>query len=255
MEVQLFHYNVKYMDFNNASGYDDGLAAVSFFYESSPFDNTALNPALEAIYTLEEEVRNMGIEFEVPLTGVETLSALLPQAGLQLWDNYYYYSGSQTLPHGGTALMPDATDCTEPVTWIVYERTIPISEAQMTYFRRFLAGANTAYVATCTSDCSNCVHNFRPVHQFFASATPSTCEGLDGLVCTLAEILGGSTSEFTGREFQAIAGRKSQNKKHVRMYFLLYQKSLFQVNCPLQEPCSSDSSALSYHLKWEDLLP
>ena len=215
MEVQLFHYNVKYMDFNNASGYDDGLAAVSFFYESSPFDNTALNPALEAIYTLEEEVRNMGIEFEVPLTGVETLSALLPQGGLQLWDNYYYYSGSQTLPHGGTALMPDATDCTEPVTWIVYERTIPISEAQMTYFRRFLAGANTAYAATCTSDCSNCVHNFRPVHQFFASATPSTCEGLDGLVCTLTQILGGSNSEFKGRQFQAIAGRKSQNQKHV----------------------------------------
>ena len=205
MELQLFHYNTKYLNYETASLHSDGLAAVSFFYENSARNNTAIDSLLEPIGTLEEEVLNMGVEFEVPLT-VDTLGALLPQDGLQLWDNYYYYSGSQTLPN-------DAKNCTEPVLWIVYEKTIPISEAQITPFRRLLSAANDIDGAD-----PPCVHNFRPVHPlFYANDTGSYfCEG--GFLCTLAQIFGGiidggfGTNVPIGRQLGKVgtsAGRKS----------------------------------------------
>ena len=127
----------------------------------------------------------MGVEFEVPVPGVQVnLGALLPPGGLQLWDNYYYYSGSQTLPRNQTA-FDDAKDCTEPVLWIVYEKTIPISEAQMTPFRRLLSAANDIDGAD-----PPCVHNFRPAHQlYYANDTGSYfCQG--DFLCTLAQIFG-----------------------------------------------------------------
>ena len=93
MELQLFTYNSKYLDYKNASLYPDGLAVVSFFYETSAFNNTAIDSLLTPISTLEEEVLNMG-ELEAPLAGVDTLDALLPQGGLQLWDIFYYIGNS-----------------------------------------------------------------------------------------------------------------------------------------------------------------
>ena len=214
MELQLFHYNSKYLDFENASLHPDGLAAISFFYENSATNNTAIDSLLTPIGTLEEEVLNMGVEFEVPLTdSVDSLAALLPQSGLQLWDNYYYYSGSQTLPSNQTA-FDDAKDCTEPVLWIVYEKTIPISEAQMTPFRRLLSAANDIDGAD-----PPCVHNFRPAHQlYYANDTGSYfCEG--DFLCTLAQIFGeiidGGFDTIvvpTGRQLGQVgtsAGRKS----------------------------------------------
>ena len=147
----------------------------------------------------------MGVEFEAPLTGVDTLDALLPQGGLQLWDNYYYYSGSQTLPGNNQT----AEDCNEPVLWIVYEKTIPISEAQMTPFRRLLSAANDGADPPC-------VHNFRPVHQLYANDTGNYfCEG--NFLCTLAQIFEGildggfGNSVSTGRQLSQVgtsAGRK-----------------------------------------------
>ena len=202
MELQLFHYNSKYLDYDTASLNPDGLAAVSFFYQISAMNNTAIDALFTATSTLAEEVRNMGVEFEVPLPGVEvSLDALLPPGGLQLWDNYYYYSGSQTLPRNQTD-FDDAKDCTEPVLWLVYEKTIPISEAQMTAFRRLLAAANYGIDPPC-------VHNFRPVHELYANDTGSYfCAG--DFLCSLAQIFGeitdgGSSTTslpaITGRQF------------------------------------------------------
>ena len=211
MELQLFHYNTKYLDYETASLNSDGLAAVSLFYQISATNNTALSALFSATSTLTGEVRNMGVEFEVPVRGVEVnLDALLPPGGVQLWDNYYYYSGSQTLPRNQTA-FDDAKDCTEPVLWIVYEKTIPISEAQMTPFRRLLSAANDGVDPPC-------VHNFRPVHQlYYANDTGSYfCEG--DFLCTLAQLFEGiidggfgSTNDPTGRQFNQVvtsAGRK-----------------------------------------------
>ena len=203
MELQLFHYNSKYLDYETASLNSDGLAAVSVFYQISATNNTAIDSLFSATSTLTEEVRNMGVEFEVPLPGVEVhLGALLPPGGLQLWDNYYYYSGSQTLPRNQTA-FDDAKDCTEPMLWIVYEKTIPISEAQMTGFRKLLVAANDGIDPPC-------VHNFRPVHELYANDTGSYfCAG--DFLCSLAQILGetidGGTTDTslpTGRQLPGL---------------------------------------------------
>ena len=180
----------------------------------------------------------MGVEFEVPLTdSVDSLAALLPQSGLQLWDNYYYYSGSQTLPSNQTA-----EDCTEPVLWIVYEKTIPISEAQMTPFRRLLSAANDGADPPC-------VHNFRPVHQLYNANDTGNyfCKG--NFLCTLAQIFEGILDGgfSTGRQLGQVgtsAGRKKLNLRYLWFDFclVLSSKVSLQVNCPHRELCSSGSS-------------
>ena len=108
--MQLFHYNSEYPDYETASNNTDGLAAVSFFYEISPTDNVAMDPLLTNIEALEKTIFNPSLdeyEYEVSLAEMDTLEVLLPPDGLQLWDNYYYYSGSETLPFpmvGGSSL-------------------------------------------------------------------------------------------------------------------------------------------------------
>ena len=166
--MQLFHYNSEYPDYETASNNTDGLAAVSFFYEISAADNAAIDPLLTNIGALEKTILNPLVEedmYDVPVAEVDTLEVLLPPDGLQLWDNYFYYSGSETLPNNETDSI-GPRDCTEPVLWIVYEKTIPISEAQMNPFRRLLLAANNALKVD-----PPCVHNFRPVHQLDSAST------------------------------------------------------------------------------------
>ena len=50
-------------------------------------------------------------------------------------------------------------DCTEPVLWIVYEKKIAISEAQLSVYRRLLS---TPF--TYDGNDGKCSHNFRPLH-------------------------------------------------------------------------------------------
>ena len=164
--MQLFHYNSEYPDYETASNNTDGLAAVSFFYDISVLHNFDIDPLLTNIGALEKKVLNTSLdenEYEVSLADVDTLEVLLPPDGVQLWDNYYYYYGSETLPNNETDFF-GPRDCTEPVLWIVYEKTILISEAQMNPFRRLLLAANNGTDPPC-------VHNFRPVHQLEPSTT------------------------------------------------------------------------------------
>ena len=166
--MQLFHYNSEYPDYETASTNTDGLAAVSFFYDISVLHNFDIDPLLTNIGALEKKVLNTSLdenEYEVSLADVDTLEVLLPPDGLQLWDNYFYYSGSETLPNNETDFI-GPRDCTEPVLWIVFEKTIPISEAQMDPFRRLLLAANNALKVD-----PPCVHNFRPVHQLDSTTT------------------------------------------------------------------------------------
>ena len=74
MEQQLFHYNTKYPDYSTASTYPDGVAAVSFFYEISATNNTALDPLISAIRGLECNPNKQS-----PILGLDTLEFLLPQ--------------------------------------------------------------------------------------------------------------------------------------------------------------------------------
>ena len=205
MELQLFFFNENFSDYEtavlNADQTSNSLAAVSFFYEISATNNTAFDSMFTLIGTLESGLfadSVLGFEVlngdsknpsSVSATGLETLGALLPEGGLQLWDNYYYYSGSRTLPRNQTA-----EDCTEPVLWIVYEKTIPISETQLTPFRRLLLAANGWSLSDAGGFLVNgtdppCVHNFRPTHPFFSNDTVDYfCDG--DFLCALAQTLG-----------------------------------------------------------------
>ena len=178
MEVQLFHWNTKYSDYVTASQNSDGLAAVSFFYEVAATDNTVLAKQIEVLGYLAESTplyHGQDLdhakypfffhpEFEEPFS-IRDLSQLLPSGGIDESDNYFHYTGSQTLPRApvdrdllnlpysysyvststlpSTPTDPAQTDCTETVTWIVYERKIAISEAQLGAYRKLLSTVNS----------------------------------------------------------------------------------------------------------------
>ena len=194
MEMQLYHWNTKYSNCDNAATQPDGLVAVSFFYEISEEPNPRIQDFIEATKLLEDETRHMGMEFEVPYPAGSTLDLLLPEGGIGTSDNYFHYDGSLTLPNTNSTLPED---CAETVKWIVYEKKIPISESQLEVMRLLLKGASdeaasmhpdlcaagsglcdTAATALakqlrgciCPEDLM-CVHNFRPIHALNPSVT------------------------------------------------------------------------------------
>ena len=189
-EVQLYHWNSKY-SYEEAAMKPDGLVAVSFFYEMSVEPNPELVELVEAARRLEDETRNMGFEFEIAYAN-GTLNDFLPEGGVEDTDNYFHYDGSLTLPRYSNST--DTEDCSENVKWIVYEKTIPISEDQLKYLRLALRSAseNQFHIVLCTdlAFCSSsrtalttpesgctcledliCVHNFRPIHPLNPSVT------------------------------------------------------------------------------------
>ena len=90
MEMQLYHFNTKYSEFDEAAKKPDGLAALSFFYEIAEEANPLLENLIGAATRLEDETRHMGIEFEVGYPA-GSLKELLPEGGIQNTDNYFHY--------------------------------------------------------------------------------------------------------------------------------------------------------------------
>ena len=143
---------------------------MSFFYELSSTDNPNLNTLISNIISLTDELNNnMGLEFEKCIPDL-SLSDILPTGGVGFFDNYFYYSGSLTQPGNTTS---NTTDCVEPVTWINYEKTIPISESQLNSFRDFLQAINTARQLQAARQLQTqaCVHNYRPLHALNPTVT------------------------------------------------------------------------------------
>lgn len=145
---------------------------MSFLYELSLTDNPNLSTLISNIVSLTDELNNnMGLEFEKCFPDL-SLSDLLPTGGVGFFDNYFYYSGSLTQPGNTTS---NATDCVEPVTWINYEKTIPISETQLNSLRAFLQAVNTETVYISSSarllQTQACVHNYRPLHALNPTVT------------------------------------------------------------------------------------
>ena len=66
----------------------------------------------------------------------------------------------------GTSFV--AEDCTEPVLWIVYQKTIAISEAQLSVYRQYLSNVEDK------NNVSLCSHNFRPLHPLNPPVTASS---------------------------------------------------------------------------------
>ena len=63
-EFQLFHWNTKYSSYEEASGTNDGIAALSFFYQVSPTSNSNIASFLTAAQKLDSTIANMGLESE-----------------------------------------------------------------------------------------------------------------------------------------------------------------------------------------------
>ena len=108
----------------------------------------------------------MGIEFEQPVENL-TMKDLLPMEDVGQEDNYYYYQGSLTQPgNNGTSnsSMSNATDCAESVLWIIYEKTIQISELQLVTLRNLLFTVNEAEDEIDPNKTYTCISNFRPIH-------------------------------------------------------------------------------------------
>ena len=95
MEVQLIHWNTKYSDYTTAANNSDGLAAVSFFYEVSSEDNPEISGQINVLEELmgDQAQRNFvkWPNLEKPLE-TSSLSQLLPTGGLDVSDDYFYYS-------------------------------------------------------------------------------------------------------------------------------------------------------------------
>ena len=202
MEVQLFHWNTKYSDYTTASQNPDGLSAVSFFYEVSSTDNPVIAGQLETLGNLNltngaalYRNHNNQIyfpEFEQPFP-TTSLSHLLPDGGLEESDNYFHYKGSQTQPRvsmtspGGntsSSVTDTSTDCTESVTWIVFDKKIAISEAQLNVYRGILSiNSVSNYDQTLNGTswlgipCCNC-NNPATIESVAGSVTCRCCEDL-----------------------------------------------------------------------------
>ena len=210
MEVQLFHWNTKYSDYITASQNPDGLSAVSFFYEVSSTDNPVIAGQLDVLANLNltngaalyrNRFRDSVInhdnqfffpEFEQPFP-TTSLSQLLPDGGLEESDNYFHYKGSQTQPRvsmtspgsdKSSSIADTSTDCTESVTWIVYEKKISISEAQLNVYREILSiNSVSNYDQTLNGTswlgipCCNC-NNPATIESLAGSVTCRCCEDL-----------------------------------------------------------------------------
>jgi len=130
MEMHLVHYKKDYGDIRGALGKKDGLAVLGVMFEISQTDNPAFTPLVNAL----KEIKEAGLVIDVE--ALYPLSAFMPR-NLR---SFYRYPGSLTTP-----------TCNEVVTWTVFDKAVPISEAQMEVFRGLQF-----------SDKTPLVNNFRP---------------------------------------------------------------------------------------------
>ena len=157
-------------------GEEEGIAALSFFYEVSNEDNSNLNKVMQAVSVLSFRIENIGQnneftgeEFEGEVPNFQ-LDKLLPSEGVNFMDSYFYYSGSFTSPINSTGYpdtspinSPSYQDCSQAVLWINYKKTIPISESQLATLQSLLTAINTKQQENFPSR-QSCSGNFRPIH-------------------------------------------------------------------------------------------
>ncbi|XP_048770910.2 carbonic anhydrase 1-like [Ostrea edulis] len=139
MELHVVNYNEKYRNLSNAVSQErDGLAVLGFFFVvTGNTDNSGLTTLLNKF----NDVKLNGSMSE--LTGF-SMDSMLPFSKGNA-DRFYRYSGSLTTP-----------PCYESVVWTIFEKTIPISNAQLEMFRKLQEDTtpNSNHVI---------IDNFRPV--------------------------------------------------------------------------------------------
>ncbi|KAM6953737.1 carbonic anhydrase 1-like [Aplochiton taeniatus] len=130
-ELHLVHWNTKYPSFGDAASQPDGLAVVGVFLEVGA-ENPQLQKLLDGFDAIKAKGKQTSFANFDPTT-------LLPSSL-----NYWTYLGSLTTP-----------PLLESVTWIVCQKSITVSPAQMSKFRSLLFSGE-GETACCMVD------NYRP---------------------------------------------------------------------------------------------
>ncbi|XP_075162096.1 carbonic anhydrase 2 [Haematobia irritans] len=130
MELHIVFRNTKYVDFNEASVRDDGVAVMAFFYEINETMDRDYDTFTSYLVNIHKPHSTIDVE---PIS----LFDLMPDD----FSNYYTYIGSLTTP-----------PCSEDVIWMDFINPISISSSMLDRFR-----------ALKTFDGSPLSHNFRPV--------------------------------------------------------------------------------------------
>lgn len=115
-ELHLIHFNSKYIDFNIARKFPDGLAVLGFFYSSKPKNVTI---KYLPYWSLLTKIQNYDSSYTESVD-VFSYRDLIKQNNV----NVASYQGSLTVP-----------SCEESVTWMVAPSPLPISKAELTMLR------------------------------------------------------------------------------------------------------------------------
>uniref|UniRef100_A0A8D9EPF5 Carbonic anhydrase n=1 Tax=Cacopsylla melanoneura TaxID=428564 RepID=A0A8D9EPF5_9HEMI len=140
-ELHLVHWNSdKYHTFGEAAGQPDGLAVLGVLLEAGDEDHPEFEKIVNAI---------PGIQYRGQKTRLDPIapSKLLPPQY-----NYWTYLGSLTTP-----------PCTESVTWILFKKTVQLSERQLKAFRS-LKSIEEGTGCSCSpcDERGKVVNNYRP---------------------------------------------------------------------------------------------
>lgn len=110
LELHVVLYNIQYETFKNALDYEDGLVVLSFLYSVSHTSNSKYNQFEEALDAVRDILASKEIDNFVSLDDFVGIDR----------GAYFTYAGSLTTP-----------PCSEVVTWIEYQNTIPVSREQV----------------------------------------------------------------------------------------------------------------------------
>ncbi|XP_035824520.1 carbonic anhydrase [Aplysia californica] len=135
MEVHIVHHHIQYPTLTDAVAQSDGLAVLGTMFEISKEDNPALDPIISKLTDISDPKTSTSMD-------TVRLDTFLPADITE----FYRYSGSLTTP-----------GCYESVTWTVFRKSIPISEAQLAKFRALLSADKNA-----AGTYTKMVNNYRP---------------------------------------------------------------------------------------------